>query len=60
MVDSRIFLKKSIKKTSKSTTRARVSIMNTDLSMIWLLKSSRVTEVSYGLARTTMVMSNQI
>ena len=47
------------------TTTRRSSIaerygMSTDLSTIWLLRSSRDQEAMFGLARTMMVMSSQI
>lgn len=51
-----MFSKRSMRRNSYRLTKRRASIMSTDLSMIWLLKSSKEMVESYGHARTTMVM----
>lgn len=40
--------------------RQLVSLTNTDSSMIWSLKLSKVKVVLFGLAKTMTVMFNQI
>jgi len=52
--------RKSIKLTGRRSTKLLELLMNTDLLMIWLLKLSKVKEVSSGLVRTTMEMFNLI
>ena len=54
----------SLKRSTNSLTNLNMSQLvfgtNTDSSMIWLLTLSRVAEDSFGHARTTTEMSNQI
>ena len=60
MEDSRIFLRKSIKRIMLKNSRRRTFGMNIDSLMIWLLMLLNQMVDSYGLARTTMVMFNPI
>lgn len=59
MVASRISSRKSMIRPTKKSMKPRNCGMNTDLSMIWLLTASRVTEPLCGLARTMMVTFSQ-
>jgi hypothetical protein len=60
MEDSKIFSNKSMSLTIKNGLRPTDCGTSIDLSMIWLLMLSNLMEVSYGLAKTMMEMSNLI
>ena len=60
MEDSRIFLKRYIKQAILKNSKLRVSGMNTDLLMIWLLIVSNQVVDLYGPAKITMVTYNLI
>ena len=60
MAFSKIFLRKYTRMNTKINSRLLDKIMNIDLLMIWLLKQSKVKEVSFGLVRIMMVMFNLI
>lgn len=60
MADSRIFSKIFMTINIKNNSNQKNYGMNTDSLTIWLLKSSRVKEAMFGLAKTMMVMFNLI
>ena len=60
MEDSKIFSKKYTNPLIRRTLRPRICGMNTDLLMIWLPMPLSQMEDLYGLAKTMMVMFNQI
>ena len=59
-VDSRTSSKTSINQLTKKNSNLKNFGTSTGSLMIWLLKSSREKEDTFGLAKTMMVMSNQI
>lgn len=60
MEDSKIFLKKFIRKNIKNNSRPRNYGISTDSSMIWLPIWSNRKEVLFGRVKTMMVMFNLI